>query len=167
MMRRCPACGVENLPGEDVCANCGAPLWGLDTPEPVSIQDRLLGERLDAIGLAEPVVVAADTPLDRAIEQMKATGTDCLLVVHEGRLVGIFTERDAVLKAAGIKLEAFDVRDFMTRDPVTLRPDDTLALAIHKMAVGGFRHIPVVADGRPIGVVAAKDVFRRVLSFVA
>ncbi|MER3418343.1 MAG: hypothetical protein C4343_04420, partial [Chloroflexota bacterium] len=134
MAVRCPACGTENLPGEDLCANCGAPLWGVDTPEPASIQDRLLGERLDAIGLAEPVVVPADTPLDRAIEQMKATGTDCLLVVHEGRLVGIFTERDAVLKAAGRQLEAFDVRDLMTRDPVTLRPDDTLALAIHKMA---------------------------------
>lgn len=164
---RCPACATENLPGEDVCANCGAPLWSLDTPEPISIQDRLLGDRLDAIGLAEPVVVEADTPVLRALERMKTSGTDCLLVVHEGRLVGIFTERDAVLKAAGRQLEAFDVRDLMTRDPVTLRPDDPLALAIHKMAVGGFRHIPVVADGRPIGVVAAKDVFRRVLSFAS
>lgn len=164
---RCPACGTENLPGEDVCANCGASLWAVDTPEPVSIRDRLLGDRLDALGLAEPVVVEADTPLNRAIELMKASGTDCLLVVHEGRLVGIFTERDAVLKAAGRQLEAFDVRDLMTRDPVTLRADDTLALAIHKMAVGGFRHIPVVADGRPVGVVAAKDVFRRVLSFAS
>jgi CBS domain-containing protein len=53
------------------------------------------------------------------------------------------------------------VRDFMTPDPVVLRPDDTLAVAIHKMAVGGFRHIPVVdASGRPTAVVSAADVFR-------
>ena len=52
----------------------------------------------------------------------------------------------------------------MTPDPVVLRPEDTLAMAIHKMAVGEFRHIPIVDDGRPIGVVAAADVFRHLVS---
>jgi CBS domain-containing protein len=47
----------------------------------------------------------------------------------------------------------------MTPDPVVLRHDDPIALAIHKMAVGGFRHIPIVEDGRPTGVVTARDVF--------
>jgi CBS domain-containing protein len=55
----------------------------------------------------------------------------------------------------------------MTSDPVVLRPDDTVAVAINKMAVGGFRHIPIVDDGRPIGVVAARDVFRHILSLIA
>ena len=48
----------------------------------------------------------------------------------------------------------------MTPDPVVLRHDDPIAVAIHKMAVGGFRHIPIVEDGRPTGVVTARDVFR-------
>ena len=48
----------------------------------------------------------------------------------------------------------------MTRDPVVLRHDETIAVAINKMAVGGFRHIPIVEDGRPTGVVSARDVFR-------
>ena len=47
----------------------------------------------------------------------------------------------------------------MTPDPVVLRHDDTIAVAINKMAVGGFRHIPIVEDGRPTGVVTARDVF--------
>ena len=47
----------------------------------------------------------------------------------------------------------------MTPDPVVLRHDDPIAIAIHKMAVGGFRHIPIVEDGRPTGVVTARDVF--------
>ena len=47
----------------------------------------------------------------------------------------------------------------MTPDPVVLRHDDPIAVAIHKMAVGGFRHIPIVEDGRPTGVVTARDVF--------
>ena len=47
----------------------------------------------------------------------------------------------------------------MTPDPVVLRHDDPIAIAIHKMAVGGFRHIPIIEDGRPTGVVTARDVF--------
>jgi len=90
---------------------------------------------------------------------MHAAEADCVLVTEEGRLVGIFTDRDAVVKAAGTRLDAFHVSDFMTSDPVVLRPDDPIAIAIHKMAVGGFRHIPIVDDGRPTGVVTARDVF--------
>jgi CBS domain-containing protein len=47
----------------------------------------------------------------------------------------------------------------MTHDPVVLRHDETIAVALNKMAVGGFRHIPIVDDGRPTGVVSARDVF--------
>jgi CBS domain-containing protein len=96
---------------------------------------------------------------------MHANATDCLLVCDDGRLIGIFTDRDAVVKVAGKRLAAFDVRDFMTPDPVVLRPGDTLAVAIHKMAVGEFRHVPIVdADSRPIGVVSAADVFRHIVA---
>jgi CBS domain-containing protein len=52
----------------------------------------------------------------------------------------------------------------MTPDPVVLRHDDPIAVAIHKMAVGGFRHIPIVEDGRPTGVVTARDVFHHLAS---
>jgi CBS domain-containing protein len=90
---------------------------------------------------------------------MHESGADCVLVVADDRLVGIFTDRDAVVKAAGKRLGSFHVRDFMTPDPVVLRHDDPIAVAIHKMAVGGFRHIPIVEDGRPTGVVTARDVF--------
>jgi CBS domain-containing protein len=89
------------------------------------------------------------------------------LVTHDGRLVGIFTDRDAVVKAAGRRLETFQVGDFMTPDPVVLRHDDPIAVAIHKMAVGGFRHIPIVEDGRPTGVVTARDVFHHLAEILA
>jgi CBS domain-containing protein len=79
--------------------------------------------------------------------------------VANGKLVGIFTDRDAVVKAAGLTLDSLYVHDFMTPDPVVLRHDDPIAVAIHKMAVGGFRHIPILEDGRPTGVVTARDVF--------
>ena len=52
----------------------------------------------------------------------------------------------------------------MTADPVVLRPDDSIAVAINKMAVGGFRHIPLVVDGQATGIVSARDVFKHILA---
>lgn len=158
----CPVCGFENLKGGDeVCVNCGADLAGHDIPQPaLSFQSRLLGEHLDDLGAPPPLTVGPDTPADVVIARMQEAETDCVLVTVDDRLVGIFTDRDAVVKAAGKDLDAFRVRDFMTVDPVVLRSDDPIALAIHKMAVGGFRHIPLIEDGRPTGVVTARDVFQ-------
>jgi CBS domain-containing protein len=157
---RCPTCGFDNLVGTDVCENCGADLAGTDVPEPTtSFHGRLLGEHLDDLGQTAPITVTPDASLDAVISQMHATGSDCVLVLDDDRLVGIFTDRDAVVKVADQSLDALRVGDFMTPDPVVLRHDDPIAVAIHKMAVGGFRHIPIVEGGRPTGVVTARDVF--------
>jgi len=157
---RCPACGFDNLIGADTCDNCGADIWGRDVPaQATDFQGRLLGEHLDDLEAAEPIIVEPEASLDGVIESMHRTGADCVLVVSDGRLVGIFTDRDAVLKAAGSDLTTLRVGDLMTHDPVVLRHDDPIAVAIHKMAVGGFRHIPIVEDGHPTGVVSAPDVF--------
>jgi CBS domain-containing protein len=158
---RCPVCGFENLIGADVCDNCGADMAGHDTPQPaISFQGRLLGEHLDDLGAPPPLTLGPETPVDVTIARMQEAEADCVLVTVDGQLVGIFTDRDAVLKAAGRRLGAFQVGDFMTPDPVVLRHDDPIAVAIHKMAVGGFRHIPIVENGRPTGVVTARDVFQ-------
>ena len=162
---RCPACGYDNLIGSDVCDNCGADLAGRDVPEaPTSFRGPLLGEHLDELmqelNVGEPDVLDASSDVDQAVQVMHTKGSDCVLVVEAGRLVGIFTDRDAVLKVAGRPVTARPIADYMTRDPVVLRHDDTIAVAINKMAVGGFRHIPIVEDGVPTGVVTARDVFR-------
>ena len=158
---RCPTCGFENLLGSDVCDNCGSDLAGRDVPEQaVSFRGQLLGEHLDELGIAPAEIVDADSDIDVAIQRMHDKGIDCVLVVDGGRFVGIFTDRDAVLKVAGTKLPDRRIGALMTHDPVVLRHDETIAVAINKMAVGGFRHIPIVEDGRPTGVVSARDVFR-------
>jgi len=157
---RCPACGYDNLIGADVCDNCGADIFGRDLPvQATDFNGRLLGEHLHDLQRSEPVVVGSDASLAAVVEQMHRDGADCVLVVDGGRLVGIFTDRDAVLKVAGRPLDSLRVGELMTHDPVVLRHDDAIAVAIHKMAVGGFRHIPIVEDGRPTGVVSARDVF--------
>ena len=165
----CPVCRSENFEGEDLCDNCGADLRARDIPQPFNeSMDPVLGDRLAAFGLATPRTVGPGTPVAEAIRTMHEESVDYLLVLDGERLVGIFTERDAVLKVAGRPLASSVIRDVMTPDPVMLRPGDTVAVAIHKMAVGGFRHIPIVdRGGRPIGVVSAADIFRHLAAATA
>lgn len=159
----CPVCRHDNFEGEDTCVNCAADMRTVDIPQPATeYQGTILGEHLDALGAGSPVTVEPGTPVAQAIGRMHADGIDCLLVSEGDRLVGIFTDRDAVVKAAARGLGNLHVSDIMTPDPVVLRREDTLAVAIHKMAVGGFRHIPIVDGNRTIGVVAARDVFRHI-----
>ena len=157
----CPVCHFGNFPGDDSCANCGADLWNADTPQPATtFRGRLLGMHLDELGAPVPHLVDAGESVDTAIARMQEEGIDCLLVTENDALVGIFTDRDAILKVAGEEAGGRTVGDLMTHDPVVLRRSDAVAVAIHKMAVGGFRHVPIVDGGAPIGVVSARDVFR-------
>jgi CBS domain-containing protein len=157
----CPVCHWQNFLGEDVCENCGADLSRTDTPEETtSFHGRLLGMPLRDLGAPRPQTVEADTSVGESVGRMRRDGIDCLLVTDRGALVGIFTDRDAVLKVAGRDDDGRTVRELMTPDPVSLHDDDPVAVAIHKMAVGGFRHVPIVDDGRPIGIISARDIFR-------
>jgi CBS domain-containing protein len=85
----------------------------------------------------------------------------CVLVVERGRLAGIFTERDLVVAVAlaggeGLRCR---LRDVMTRSVATVRPSDPVSKAVCIMARLQVRHVPVVdEDGRPVGVVSARDV---------
>ncbi|MEA2623093.1 MAG: hypothetical protein QOH61_2003 [Chloroflexota bacterium] len=163
----CAVCGFENLQGEDTCDNCGADLRTVDIPRPsTSLEDQLVRDHLDRIRGRAPVMVPAATPVRTAIRTMQDQRTNCVLVGEGARLEGIFTERDAVLKLAGRPLDGVAVSSVMTRDPVVLRADDTVAVAVHKMAVGGFRHIPLVEDGRVTGVVSAQDLIRYMLQLL-
>ncbi|MFL5642772.1 MAG: CBS domain-containing protein [Chloroflexota bacterium] len=168
MNKVCPVCEFENLNGAEVCDNCGADIAGNDIPQStLSFQGRLLGEHLDDLAAPVPLTVSPDTAVDEVVERMQEAGADCVLVTLDDRLVGIFTDRDAVVKAAGRDLANLKVGDLMTPDPVVLRHDDPIAIAIHKMAVGGFRHIPILDGGRPTGVVTARDVFHHLAEGLA
>src|SRR4029434_9335226 len=100
-----------------------------------------------------PITIEGNTSLERATRQMKANNIGCLLVADaQDRLVGIFTERDVLMKVAGLvdDLSAASVADYMTPSPVTIKPDQPIAHALHLMSIHGFRHLPLVDDqGRP------------------
>lgn len=159
----CPSCGFENIQGVDQCENCGADLRTVDTPHPSSpFEARLVREHLDAVGAEPALIMEPGAPVEQAIRAMQDHRNGCVVVVSNGRLLGIFTERDALMKVAGQPTSGVTVGQVMTTDPVVLRPDDSAAVAIHKMTVGGFRHIPLVVDGLPIGVATARDLLRHV-----
>lgn len=165
----CPDCKTENIAGAEFCAGCGHDLHTLALP---AVEDEftshLLEDRLgDLVPRDHPVVGPRD-PLALAVHLMQRQGTGCVLVYDGGKLTGILTERDVLLKAAGEKADAnaVTVREIMTPDPVVLHEDDSLAMALHAMSVGGFRHVPLTTrDGRPC-VISIRDVFRHISPFI-
>lgn len=111
--------------------------------------------------LIEPrrlVVASPDTTVRVAAALMEEGKVGAVLVVEDGRLAGIFTERDAVYRvmAAGRDPLTTLLKDVMTPDPLTVAPEETFGYALLLMHEKGFRHAPVVVDGRPIGVVSAR-----------
>ena len=164
----CPACGFENLMGADACANCGSDLMTSDIPVAATEFEHLLTQvPLTALAPRPCTTVTADAAIPDVLRLMRDNREAGVVVTDAGgQVVGIFTERDAVLKLAGHDLPNGPIGTVMTADPVVLRADDSLAVAIQKMAVGGFRHIPIVSDGRPVGIVTSHDVFRHVLRLV-
>jgi CBS domain-containing protein len=165
----CPSCKTDNIAGADFCESCGHDLHELALPSADdAFSEHLTHDRLRDLGVEQSLTVAPGDPVALAIHVMQRHGTECVLVQEQGRLVGILTERDILLKAAGgrVDLNAVAVREIMTPDPVFLTGDDTLAVALHAMSVGGFRHIPIVEDGKGMRVVSVQDVFRHVSAFL-
>jgi len=158
---RCPGCDYENVAGDELCVQCGQDLLDGGVPEPRGgIQSRILSDPLSALRPAEPVTVPSTASAAAAIGLMKDRRHGSVLVVDGGRLSGLFTERDVLLKLAGrsLDLERTPIGALMTAEPVTLGEDDPLAYAIHLMAVRGLRHIPILRDGKPVGVVSIRGV---------
>lgn len=161
----CPACGHLNLPGNDVCEQCLVSLAHVDGPVPLDRVERgLMSVSVAGLSPREPVTVPVSTDLGQAIREMTDRKVGAVLVIDPaGELVGILTERDFLCKVAGQPgFEALPIRDFMTPTPETVAPTDTLAFALGKMDAGGYRHLPVVADGKPVGVISVRDILRHV-----
>jgi CBS domain-containing protein len=122
------------------------------------IRGTLLTARLDELSLRTPIVVEPDTTVVAAVNAMNEQRIGCVLVQRAGKLVGIFTERDVLTRVIFRNANAtMTVEAAMTKDPETLEEDQTIACALNKMSVGGYRHIPVVRRGKPVGVVSIRN----------
>ncbi len=94
-----------------------------------------------------------------AAHAMRDWDMGAALVTENGRLAGIFTERDLVNRviACDRDPESTPLSEVMTRDPDTISPGATALEALRLMEDGGYRHVPVVAEGRLVGIVSRRD----------
>jgi CBS domain-containing protein len=100
-----------------------------------------------------------DSSVSKVAKLMASKNVGAVMVVEEERLVGIFTERDAVFRviAKGLDANTTRVSDVMTAMPQTVDPDKSYGYALLMMHENGFRHVPVVENGKPIGIVSSRN----------
>lgn len=113
----------------------------------------------DLVTHPHPVTLPPDASVQEACRTMRAQRIGCILVTDPaGRLLGIFTGRDAVrLGAECCDMAATSLGQAMTRHPQTLPPGATAMEALRLMQDGGFRHVPLVLDGVLAGIVSRWD----------
>jgi len=119
--------------------------------------------RVDSVSRLEPTPphrIEADKLVKDAVNIMRTEGIGCLLVCQNGKLVGVFTERDLMCRVLGVgKALTLTIGEVMTPTPVTVSAKDSIRVAIRKMQHGGYRHLPVVdEENRPTGVLSVKRI---------
>lgn len=103
--------------------------------------------------------LSPETTVGRAAELMARQNIGAVMVVEAERLIGIFTERDALFRviAQGLDVRTTRLVDVMTHDPRTVEPNTSYGYALVMMQENGFRHAPVVQGGKPIGIVSSRN----------
>lgn len=161
-MSQCPACGHVNIDGLDECEQCLQSLSDLHLAEvPGPVEQGLLSDRVSAIESNPPRVVPPALPVGDVLAILAAEGIGCVLIVEDDRLLGIFSERDALLRLNTdvAELSGHPVSEFMTPTPETLAPTAKIAFALQRMDLGGYRHLPIVdSAGRATGIISVRDV---------
>jgi CBS domain-containing protein len=166
----CPYCDAENLEGADECEKCGEALFDLSVRVPAtSIEGDLLRDRIERLWPKSPSTVSPDTTVGDVLRKMVDERIGCVMVLDKGKLAGIFSERDALMKlnTDAAKFLKRPISQFMTPDPVTLETNDKIAYALHKMNVGGYRHIPILFEGKLAGVISIRDILRYLTERIA
>ena len=106
------------------------------------------------------LTVAADATLGEAAAKMAERAVGAVVVLEGERIAAILTERDVMKAVAAGKDGSAPVSEWMTRHPDTIEPTDTTDHAASLMIHGGFRHLPVVDEGKVLGIVSIRDLMR-------
>lgn len=143
-----------------------------DLPQPrTSVQRSIMQDPIAVLRSPAPETVAPESSLADTVRHMRETNIGYVLVVdRSGRLAGIFTERDLLLKVAGksADLSPIPISQVMTPNPTALKATEPIKHALFLMAHNGFRHIPLVDDaGRPYGITTVRHVLEYIESVAA
>jgi CBS domain-containing protein len=133
----------------------------LENYEPKTYEDpmeRALAEEAVTAIHAQPYVsMGPDTPIKEVLKQLVDLDVACTLIEEDGKLIGIFSERDALNKVALEYEQVKDrpVREFMSTNPIYVYNSDSAAATLSVMAATGYRHVPVVdLDEKLVGIVS-------------
>jgi CBS domain-containing protein len=110
---------------------------------------------------SDVLTVDPSDTIGETAQKMVERGVSSAVVSDYGTLIGIVTERDLTRAVAGrVHTSEARVREWMTSDPITLGPDASADEAAKIMLDNGFRHVPIVDQGRAVGIVSIRDVAR-------
>jgi predicted transcriptional regulator len=167
----CPFCGANNIQGVDECDDCGQPLTDLSAPRSASeIERGLYKDRIRLLWPRKPITVSPSTTVGEVLKLLVNNTVGCAVVVDNDKVVGVFTERDALLKLNRQACELHDrpISDYMTTNPQVLSPDDKIVFAVQRMDLGGYRHVPLVDEhGSLCGIVSVRDILQYFMQKVA
>jgi len=126
------------------------------------LEGAMLSDTVKLLAPSEPIKLREDVTVQDAIAEMAEKRRAAVVIVDaEGRLVGIFTERDLLRRVAvpGLDPKKTRLGDVMTRSPESLAPDDLIAYAINRLHHASYRTIPLVdAQRRPLGIMTVSDI---------
>lgn len=158
----CPSCGHANLAGADMCEACHVSLVHVITEHELGagLEASIEHDPVYLLRPAEPVAVSPHTTVAEVVRLLAHKNIGCVLVTFCDSLLGIFSERDALLRIGDRLAEVADqpIRHFMTPAPETLGPRDSIAFALNRMGLGHFRHVPVEENEKAVGVISVRDV---------
>lgn len=130
----------------------------------------LLQDEISKVMTYQPFqTVTSDTTALEAMKLMSELDIACLMVTEDDRLVGIFSERDVLYKVVEDfeKASKLPIKDLMTQDPIIVYETDCPAKALNLMAVGGFRHVPVLTvDDHIAGILGPRRVVKYVKNYL-
>ncbi len=158
----CPYCDHENIEGADTCEQCQQSLNDLNYPMPASeIEKSLVKDRIGVLHPKASICVEPSEPVSKVLQLLVDRQIGCVVVAEQQRPVGIFSERDALLRLNADALQYADrpVSDFMTPSPQTLQMDAKIAFAVQRMDLGEYRHLPIVdREGQLSGIISVRDI---------
>ncbi len=131
-------------------------------PAASDVEKHLVKRAVSELNPAKPVIVAPQTPVAEVLNLLVQASIGCVLVVEDEELVGVFSERDALMRLNTDAADLGDrpISDYMSSSPESLEVDDKIAFALHMMDLGGFRHVPLLKDGRVDGIISVRDILR-------
>jgi len=165
MSLKCPSCGNDYIAGSDRCQICLHSLMTVDLPKPNpkdALQEAIMTAPISDLLTGKDLLVATkEDSLEHIVSILQNKNKYCVLVYDHKKLVGIVSLRDILLKSrqANYDLSSLKVGDVMTPKPEFVYANTPIAFVVNKMAMGRYRHVPVLAsDGLPLSILTIRDV---------